>query len=194
VGVAKSELRSRLRSRCAALSDPQRLDLSKQIATHLNRLPGFSQINNVALFSGAAALGEVDTEAVFLLLQQAGMTVSYPRVHSEGQMMLHRVHCPADLQRGYRDLLEPAASQPRIAAADVDLLLVPGLGFGPNGERLGRGGGFYDRLLAQAASKAVVLGLAFDFQRVAGIPMQPHDRYVNGVATERGLVLYPPRF
>ena len=56
--------------------------------------------------------------------------------------------------------------------------------FLPDGQRLGRGGGFFDRLLAGPAAKAYKLGVCFDFQLLESIPIEPHDIVMDTVATE----------
>jgi 5-formyltetrahydrofolate cyclo-ligase len=71
-----------------------------------------------------------------------------------------------------------------------DAVLVPGLGFDVNGGRLGRGGGFYDRLLA--AGTACRVGVAFECQVVEALPLEPHDRRMEFIITEQR-VLAPGR-
>ena len=68
------------------------------------------------------------------------------------------------------------------------LLVVPCLGFGPGGVRLGYGGGFYDRLLAKPPRKTFLLGHAHSFQIVPRLPDEPHDIKVKAVATPQGVI------
>jgi 5-formyltetrahydrofolate cyclo-ligase len=65
-----------------------------------------------------------------------------------------------------------------------ELILVPGLAFSPSGSRLGRGGGFYDRLLGTRAGGAFKLGICFGFQVLEAIPTEPHDARMNRVISE----------
>lgn len=65
-----------------------------------------------------------------------------------------------------------------------ELVLVPGLAFSHSGHRLGRGGGFYDRLLAGRAAHALKLGICFDFQLVETILIEPHDAIMNAVISD----------
>jgi 5-formyltetrahydrofolate cyclo-ligase len=76
---------------------------------------------------------------------------------------------------------EPVAGCPVVAMNRLDLALVPGLAFDARGHRLGRGKGFYDRLLAGFPGRTV--GVAFDFQVVAQVPVEPHDIALNAVVT-----------
>ncbi len=82
---------------------------------------------------------------------------------------------------------------PELAAAStvplsaVDLLLVPAVAFTRAGARLGRGGGFYDRLLAQKGPGTKAWGVCFEMQIVEAIPCEPHDREVDAIVTEVGI-------
>ena len=75
----------------------------------------------------------------------------------------------------------PAASCAEIPLARFDLVLVPGVAFDWHGHRLGRGKGFYDRILA--AASGVKCGVAYDFQLLEEIPTEPHDAPVDFIAT-----------
>ena len=66
----------------------------------------------------------------------------------------------------------------------IDLIVVPGLAFSRDGHRLGRGAGFFDRLLAGPAAEAYKLGVRFDFQLLESIPIEPHDIVMDTVVTE----------
>jgi 5-formyltetrahydrofolate cyclo-ligase len=68
----------------------------------------------------------------------------------------------------------------------IDLILVPGLAFSDDRHRLGRGGGFFDRLLAGRAKNAFKLGICFSFQIVDQIPMEEHDIVVDAVVSDQG--------
>jgi 5-formyltetrahydrofolate cyclo-ligase len=66
----------------------------------------------------------------------------------------------------------------------IDLIVVPGSAFSRDGHRLGRGGGLFDRLLADPAAAAYKLGVCFDFQLLESIPIEPHDIVMDTVVTE----------
>jgi len=65
----------------------------------------------------------------------------------------------------------------------VDVVIVPGLAFTERGDRLGQGGGWYDRFLAGVRADCVTIGVCFDEQVVAAIPVEPHDVPVDRVVT-----------
>jgi 5-formyltetrahydrofolate cyclo-ligase len=85
-------------------------------------------------------------------------------------------------------IIEPAlraVSELQFEEAAVDLILVPGLAFSREGHRLGRGGGFFDRLLAGRGAHAHKLGICFAFQLLDEIPRERHDVLMNAVVTDR---------
>ena len=85
---------------------------------------------------------------------------------------------------------EPAATLPVVAPRDLDVMLVPGVAFDPRGNRLGYGGGYYDRVLA--ARPCLTIGIAWTFQVVDAVPMEPWDQPVDALLTESGWVKEPP--
>ena len=79
---------------------------------------------------------------------------------------------------------EPDASLPEFTDLDkVEIIIVPGVAFDPTGNRMGRGRGFYDRLL-KATPNAMKIGVAYDFQMLDEIPVEPHDVKMGKVISE----------
>ena len=88
-------------------------------------------------------------------------------------------------QWGFREpVFDPAHVIP---PDEFDLVLVPGAAFTADGQRLGRGGGFYDKLLATPGFRAFKIGICFDYQLVPAVPLESHDQRVDRVATESGI-------
>lgn len=88
-----------------------------------------------------------------------------------------------------RRVFQPGASCPRVEVGEARILLVPGLAFDGRGNRLGRGGGFYDRLLAPLRDLAVgprVVGVCFACQRLGAVPVDEHDCPVDMLVSEAG--------
>jgi len=83
-------------------------------------------------------------------------------------------------------VLVPPRSAPATPLAEGDLVIVPGVAFDLAGRRLGRGGGHYDRMLAIRGG-ATTLGVGFDLQRVAEVPVGPLDVAMDAVLTDQGL-------
>jgi 5-formyltetrahydrofolate cyclo-ligase len=91
------------------------------------------------------------------------------------------------LRPGPHGLREPDPAQCPVAAPEeIDLVLVPGLGFTPGGVRLGRGAGYYDRWLAEAPAGLLTVGVAFECQLTPDLPSEPHDWQMDYIVTENG--------
>ncbi len=82
-------------------------------------------------------------------------------------------------------LREPPATAPAVGPRDIDVWLVPGVAFTTTGERLGRGGGYYDATLSCARSDAPLVGLSFECCVIGGWPAEAHDVKVKWLITER---------
>ena len=125
--------------------------------------------------------GELDL-ARWLALADPAAAFAWPRVTGPRAMTWH-VASPSDLVRGYRGLSEPPADTATVDPLRLDLLLVPGLGFDRFCGRLGRGGAFFDALLA-APSRPPAVGVAYAEQVVPRVPVAAHDRPVDVVVTD----------
>ena len=176
----KQGLRKELEARRRALSPQQVQNKSGEVLGHFAALTFFQSAKVVALY--LAQPFEVQTEGLIAL---AGARAVFPRVVGKGQSLaLHRAPTAGDLVPGTLGLLEPKASTPTVSAADVDVWILPGVGFTPSGARLGRGAGYYDRTLAAARRDAVKVGLCFACCLVDELPCEPHDVAVDWVVSE----------
>ena len=112
-----------------------------------------------------------------------GKTLALPRFNQQtGYYAPCRIeHLDADVAPGQFGIREPAAHCAELSADEIDLVLAPGVAFDRAGWRLGRGRGFYDRLLASISG--VKCGVAFDIQIVSDLPVVEHDQRVNFVLT-----------
>jgi 5-formyltetrahydrofolate cyclo-ligase len=120
------------------------------------------------------------------LLEGDDRSLILPRV-TAGGLDLHFFR-PGEgtLRRSRHGMFEPDPHTcARAPIEEIDLALIPGLAFDPDtGIRLGRGGGYYDRLLADKRFRAVTIGIAFGFQLHAGLPAELHDQPVASILTE----------
>jgi 5-formyltetrahydrofolate cyclo-ligase len=129
---------------------------------------------------------EVDTREILLACLDQGKRAGLPRVDAEAKRLqaLEVAEVARDLERSRYGFKEPLPDRPAIPLAELDLIVVPGRAFDSAGRRLGRGGGYYDRLLAQPGLRAVTAALAFDCQVVEHVPAAAHDRTVDLIVTE----------
>jgi 5-formyltetrahydrofolate cyclo-ligase len=168
------------------LAPADRQERSCRIAERLWGLEAFWRAKRVLFY--AAGGGEVETLPLLERWIEEGRKVILPRVEGEG-MILVEVDGLKDLAPGFRGLLEPKTDRGRVVPwAEVEIALVPGLAFDLDGNRLGRGGGHYDRTLARVDPKALTIGLAFDFQVVDRLPVEARDVPVDCVVTESRMI------
>lgn len=119
--------------------------------------------------------GELDTSTLLAAALAEGKTAALPGFVAEDNAYEAFVvtHLTDDCAPGRFGIAEPKAGCARLALNRLDFVLAPGVGFDLLGHRLGRGRGFYDRLLAKTT--AIRCGVAFDLQIVEGIPAEAHD-------------------
>ncbi len=111
-----------------------------------------------------------------------------PRVEGEGRMTLRRVEALEALVPGAYGIPEPGEDAPQVAPEEIELLLVPLEAVDHTGMRLGKGGGYYDRLLPRVRGMAV--GMALPWQWVSRVPREPWDRPLQAVADSGGITLF----
>ena len=141
-----------------------------------------SGLKTIAVFSPLP--GEVDLEN--FITRHPEITWAYPRVHGH-TLTFHAIADPAtELSPGSFGILESSPIHPPILEDQIDAFLCPGLAFDPNGGRLGRGKGFYDRTLAKARPDAQKIGVCFPEQIVPDTFSEPHDIKMDAVIWGRG--------
>lgn len=160
----------------------RRLAKSKKIFRKLFSDPSFKKAVHIALYHGVAP--EVLTRP-FLQNILKEKKIYLPKVGALWRRMtLRRVRsCSSDLVRGAYGIMEPKASCSRRSACGMDLLIIPGVAFDRKGGRLGRGGGYYDKLLSDA-KKVTKIGLCFREQLVKKVPMTARDVRMDKVITD----------
>jgi 5-formyltetrahydrofolate cyclo-ligase len=181
MGAEKHEARQTARAARASMSGEARAAASLAVAERAMALPQVA--GAFAVLAYAAMPEELDPSPLVDALRVRGARVAYPRVCGPGELALHWCDDANELAAGYCGIAEPAADAPEVAAEELDLVLVPGTAFDAACARLGMGGGFYDRLLAGAASQALAVGLAFDEQIVDAVPVEAHDVALDVVVT-----------
>lgn len=160
--------------------------LSAQVQARLLGSAAYRNAPRVALYAPRDC--EVDTALVAADALASGRLVLYPRVdRTRGRMTLAAVADLAELRPGAWGIPEPPADAPAFEAPELGegaLICVPGLAFTPAGARLGRGGGYYDRMLARLGAKTVSAGLGYAFQILDRLPEGSFDRRLDLIVTE----------
>jgi 5-formyltetrahydrofolate cyclo-ligase len=193
-GSGKAELRLRLRALLAdARQDRAAWDeRSQKICRAIREHPAWRQAGLVCAFLPLSTEPQIGA----LWAPAAGVSdapapkpaLCFPRIR-ETELDLVRIDDPTLLQRAdWKMALPELAAASPVPLSAVDLLLVPAVAFTRAGARLGRGGGFYDRLLAQKGTGTKAWGVCFEMQLVDHLPSEPHDREVDVIVTEFGVV------
>lgn len=186
VDLLKSARRAELRRALEQLSPQAREKSSAKIADQLLEWPVVREARTVLSFH--PRWDEPDMERVSRALLLRGLCLCLLRYDATVQSYEPRLVADydKDLERGLFGLMEPRATCRIVDWNHLDLVLVPGLGFDLMGGRLGRGKGFFDRLLVKA--RAWRCGAAFDFQICDSIPMTSTDVPMDFIVTSQGLV------
>jgi len=178
--------KQRLRARIRALARGCSGGNSSDILASLGGLPAWKKARTVLLYSPLP--GEPDPlPLISEEMRRGGGSLLFPRIEGD-HLGLYRYVEGIPWREGPHGLKEPDPGTWQGASiAEVDLALVPGLAFDPLGGRLGRGRGFYDRLLGNPAFRGLKIGLCWDWQVVELVPMAAHDAPMDLVVTEGGI-------
>lgn len=186
VADRKQYFRGILAETRAELSRAYAVEVSAAVQNRVLASASYRDCETIVLYSPKH--NEIDTEVLFADALRRGKRVLFPRIiRKTRELSLIRVNDRAELRPGAFGLLEPAGAEiVRPAALERTLICVPGVVFSPAGQRLGRGGGYYDRMLA-AASRAIAAGLAYSFQVLDRLPESPDDRRLDVIMTESAI-------
>ena len=179
----KSAVRRSIRERLRAVPDGTLRRWSEQIVERLKARAGlWEQPGVVALFGGLRNEPDLVSDLLPWLHARGWRTVFF--VVEGTELIPVEVRGQQDLKRGYLGVWEPVGVSP-LLVVELDVILVPGLAFAlRDGARLGRGGGFYDRLLSKPEVRAKLVGVAFHIQMLPDIPCEEHDVRVPDLVTE----------
>lgn len=182
-------LRKTLRARRRALSHAQQRAHALRLCDLLKHQRWFQTARHIAFYLPAD--GEIDPRPLLNLALALGKHCYLPVLC--GKQLRFRRYCPRTVLVCNRfGIAEPAKGTPERAPWLLDLVLMPLVGFDARGNRLGMGGGFYDRTFAilpgRPRPKGRRLGLAHSCQELAALPVQSWDIPLHGIATERGLL------
>lgn len=176
---AKAELRQKVRAALGRISLAVRMVESLEMCARLE--PQLQSAHTILFY--APLPDELDVWILLEKLLPAGKICALPAFDATaGSYVARRVtNLETDIAPGKFGVSEPLPDCAAIPLTDFDLVLAPGLAFDGSGNRLGRGRGFYDRILG--AASGVKCGVAYDFQVLPEIPAEPHDAKVDFICT-----------
>lgn len=177
----KTELRSEIRAKLEKFSAEKRRSDSKMLCTKLKGQSFFQSPATVLFFAPLPT--EVDLWPLLEESFAAGKIIALTRFDPAGQSYVARRvrDLQSEIVSGQFSIREPRENCTAISSREIDLVLVPGVAFDLHGRRLGRGKGFYDRLLAEICG--VKCGIAFDEQIAGEIPVELHDVRMDFILT-----------
>jgi 5-formyltetrahydrofolate cyclo-ligase len=188
----KRVLRRAIVERLLAMDPLDRRAQEAELSARLAGLPGFAEAEVVLLYVSAFP-EEIATAPLLQLALALGKRLACPRVDRPARRLRLAAiaHPDHDLTPGTLGIREPRADLPELAPDRIDWALVPGLAFDDRGYRLGRGGGYYDRLLPTLSPDAPRWALILEPQWVERLPVEPHDQRLDGVASPRTTLAWP---
>jgi 5-formyltetrahydrofolate cyclo-ligase len=187
-------MRADLRERRMALNQRQRLDAAFDAARIFLRTRPLIRARRIAVYLATGS--ELDTAPLIDALQRSDRKLYAPRLgrtfHGSQSMRLVQLRPGTPLRRNRHGISEPCGKPPEINPTQLDVILLPLLGYDGEGHRLGMGGGYYDRLLEhpRCFRRPLRIGYAYALQQVPRIPHEPWDQKLDGVITERGMTWF----
>lgn len=187
---AKRALRQQVRAELGRLSPAERAAESARARARLAAQPLWQAAQSVLFF--APLPQELDVWPLLTKALSAGKKVALPRFVAETQTyeVCSIQNAESDLLVGHFGIREPNRHCARLGAGRLDLILVPGVAFDLRGARLGRGKGYYDRLLREW--HGTTCGVGFDQQLIDEVPLEPHDALLDRLLTPTRWVELPP--
>ena len=172
----KKQLRQQIAAQKRAMTQEQITEKSERLCRLFLQTPEYKSANTI--YGYLPYNQEVRTVPILEQALRDGKQVAVPKVYGEEMRFI----CLTDLtqvEKGYAGIPEPVADEP-VAQDPKALVLMPGLAFDPQGNRMGYGGGFYDKFLEQEPEHPTV-ALCYDFQMLPHLETQSHDVPVDRV-------------
>jgi 5-formyltetrahydrofolate cyclo-ligase len=185
----KAQLRRQLQNSLLSIPSEQRSEKSRKACSHLVSMSQFQNASTIMMYLSLPY--EADTSEAILHAWQLGKTVAVPKISWEQRHMIPvKINSlETGISMGASGLRDPVAGVP-VPFEEIDLVVTPALGFDRQGNRLGRGGSYYDRFFANAELKAVRCGFAFAEQLIDSIPVTEHDQPVDSLVTDEGIIYF----
>lgn len=186
----KNAMRTEAKARLARMSEAERAAAAEVISRDLWSLEPVASARIILLY--ASIPSEVSTDAIAAEAVRRRILLVYPRCLRETRaMVLHRVEGYADLSgAGAFGIREPDPACPVVDLNEIDVALVPGLGWDRKGVRLGRGAGYYDRLFLNPQWRGFRCGLFFAAQEFDRLAANRLDAPLDAVVTEREIIRF----
>lgn len=193
-------LRKQMRDKRRLLGKQAQRQASQQLERLIRHHPVFLRSRRISFYM--AEDGEMDVYALIRVAERMGKQCFLPILHPlrHNKLLFGRYRQGDELLRNYFDLAEPPAEKLTVAPWSLDLVLMPLVGFDRTGNRLGMGGGFYDRTFGfrrrldtgiggSRPKCPVLMGIAHHFQEVQGLTREAWDVPLDYIATDREIIV-----
>lgn len=174
--MEKSEIRRNIKRLRMMLSDIEKEEAAAEVFARLENTAAFMMADNILIYH---SLPDELSTISFLRKWNGRKHFFLPRVNGVNLDLLPYIE--SELEKGAFDIEEPTGSN-LADVEDIDLMIIPAVAFDRRGNRLGRGKGFYDRLLS--TTKATKVGVGYEFQLMDELPSESHDVPMDMVITQ----------
>lgn len=183
--MPKVLLRKAILARRGALSAKEQAIAGNSIQDTFLATPEYLAAGSVALY--CAVNNEVSTEKVIDHALLTGKLLFLPAVEGD-TMFFRRINDRQDLVKGRFGIMQPASVCAAADPAEIELIVVPGVGFDLSGQRLGYGKGYYDRTLHSLEGKGRLTAFCYEFQLVDSLVAEKHDVNMDRIITEQRVI------
>jgi len=190
VSEVKRSLRERVLSLRSALTPEERAFKSQRVQAIVTQTREFQEASTIMLFMNFR--DEVETTELAQIVLDLGKRLVLPRCAPKGVLIPALIEdLEKDIESGMWGIREPKKEElTKVDPLEIDCILVPGAAFDTQGNRLGYGGGYYDRFFGRLAEGTPKIALAFHCQIVDRIPVEFYDKKVDMLITEQGIMRF----
>ena len=181
---SKEAIRAMIKDKFSYLNGTDKLSMDKKIRKNIYKLKEYQKANTI--FSYVSKDKEVDTLKLISHSFEINKIVGVPLIKENHELITKKIQNLGQLNIGKFNILEPSENLKTIDPNDFEILFVPGLAFGTGFERLGRGGGYFDRFLTK--SSGIKIGLAYEFQVFSSLPILDYDIKMDMIITNERII------
>ena len=181
--MSKKEIRKSIIEKRDKVSLSEKHSFDERIYTKVKNLTVYKEANIIFTFISFGS--EVDTLKLIEDALREGKTVAVPWINKEKKLMEAKViRDLKDMYPGIFGILEPSPEAESLSPGAIDLIITPGVAFDNKGGRIGYGGGYYDKFLAEVERTIPKIALSYELQRVEELPLEPFDIRITALITE----------
>lgn len=178
----KKDLRNIILNKRNSIDNNTKEEMNREIFNRLINLDLYKEAKNIFIYLSFGS--EIDTNPIIDRALEDGKEAYIPKIYkSNKEMKAIRLNSFKDLEKNSMGILEPKDDSNFIDKENIDLIIVPGAVFDLKGNRIGYGGGYYDRFLSNIKDKRNKVVLAYDLQIVENIEAEEHDIKVDYIIT-----------